>query len=327
MKQIGVLIFPNNISANSFVRNSRLFLLLIVAGYSLLLPSPVSPSPLYHFLPSEKTTGLLGTDTLFLVESQHALSDQAVFVEELRRVGKNKRELYARYLPLIGVKGILAGIHSVWPICHSEAHDLGKVNFAFVRSLHRSVALCSGACHAGCLHGVLMEAFRHLKDPSGKDFDLSALKKVSVNLCDKDPNLLTTHSPGNCYHGVGHGLMAAADYEISKALQGCKVFDEVHRMYYCATGAFMEYVTEHDSKDAVSKDLLYPCTEQAFPAACARYKMVHVARRHYRMGKTTEALQQECRKFKGAVRLGCFHGLTCPASLPGIFGCLKSVLV
>ena len=301
-----------NLFLDIFLRRRRFFWLLI--GVSLLVHGTAFSSPLEHSFSSDKrlTADFQLTDVAkrLLVEPQLVFSEQADFVKKLRRSWKHKRKLlYERYISIIGVNGILAGIHSLWPTCHSQAHDLGKVIFAHVRDLQQSIALCANACSAGCLHGVFMEGFQHLKDPSDNGFDLSALKNVATDFCDNDPYNLTSLSPGNCYHGVGHGLMAAADYEVSKALLGCKAFKEVHRVYYCATGAFMEYVNEHDTKDALSKDLLYPCTKQVFPAACARYKMVHVARRHYLSGKTTEALKQECRKFKGAVRLGCFHGL------------------
>src|SRR5207237_7932320 len=67
-----------------------------------------------------------------------------------------------------------------------------------------------------------------------------------------------------------------------------------------------------------------------YPAACARYKMVHVARRHYAAGKTTEALRRQCMDLSDALRLACFHGLGnahMPAIAAGQIGlrdvCLK----
>jgi hypothetical protein len=71
----------------------------------------------------------------------------------------------------------------------------------------------------------------------------------------------------------------------------------------------MEYVTERDTQDAATKGFLYPCDRYVYPAACARYKMVHAVRRHYEAGKTTEALRQQCAALSGQLRIGCFHGL------------------
>jgi hypothetical protein len=66
---------------------------------------------------------------------------------------------------------------------------------------------------------------------------------------------------------------------------------------------------ERDEEDAKGKSVLYPCDTYPYPAACARYKMVHVVRRHYQAGKSPEALRQMCAVLTGAVRVGCFHGL------------------
>jgi hypothetical protein len=71
----------------------------------------------------------------------------------------------------------------------------------------------------------------------------------------------------------------------------------------------MEYVTERDLEDSKAKSLFYPCDTYDYPAACARYKMVHVAERHYQANKKIEELARECEKLTGKFRLGCFHGL------------------
>jgi hypothetical protein len=79
--------------------------------------------------------------------------------------------------------------------------------------------------------------------------------------------------------------------------------------YYCANGAYMEYITERDPQDATTKSVLYPCDQYIYPAACARSKMVYVMRRHYAAGRTTEELRALCSSLAGALRRGCFHGL------------------
>ena len=61
-----------------------------------------------------------------------------------------------------------------------------------------------------------------------------------------DSRLGARYSPGDCAHGVGHALMWLADYDVQPALDACKLFVEPPLAYYCATGAYMEYVTERD---------------------------------------------------------------------------------
>lgn len=240
----------------------------------------------------------------------HRVPDQrAAFLRELRGAGRDKRPLYEKYLPLIGVNGILDGIKTHWPKCHSEAHDLGKIVFARVRDVGKGLRICADECNSGCMHGVLMEAFTSIGKAAPHHMDLSVLKPAIKDLCQRNPVMTASYSPGDCAHGVGHALAYLAGYDVPAAIKACKGNENTAMEYYCATGAYMEYVTERDPQDAATKSILYPCDTYIYPAACARYKMVHVVRRHYEAGKTTEALREQCAALSGPLRLGCFHGL------------------
>ena len=70
----------------------------------------------------------------------------------------------------------------------------------------------------------------------------------------------------------------------------------------------MEYVTNHDEADTQNKGVFYPCDVNEYPAACFRYKMVHVVRRQLKTD-TLFPLFEQCLAQKGKYRLGCFHGL------------------
>jgi hypothetical protein len=237
------------------------------------------------------------------------LGERQAFIASLAHVRPPTRELIEANLPLIGANGILDGLEAVWPKCHSEAHELGKVIFAHLRDVGMSVQVCAHRCYSGCMHGVVMEALAtaHLQD--GSPLDIGAVSPLMKSLCRIEPTVVETYSPGDCAHGVGHALMFLADADIPAALNACAAFDNTTLTYYCATGIYMEYVTTHDAQDATSRRFLYPCDVYEYPAACARYKMVHVTRRHYESRGTTEALRRMCSDLTGAVRLGCFHGL------------------
>jgi hypothetical protein len=127
--------------------------------------------------------------------------------------------------------------------------------------------------------------------------------------CYRNAVMTASYSPGDCAHGVGHALMVVTRYDIPRAIEGCQGFQDRAMIYYCATGAYMEYVTERDFEDARTKTLFYPCDTYDYPAACARYKMAHVAERHYDANKKFEELVRECEELTGKFRLGCFHGL------------------
>ena len=231
------------------------------------------------------------------------------FIQALPLVGKNNRQLIEVSLPVIGANGALDGIESVWPKCHSQAHNLGKVIFARVRDVGMGLRVCADRCNSGCMHGVLMEALTTIGKASPHHMDLAVLRPAIKDLCRRNPVMTVSYSPGDCAHGVGHALMNLAGYEIPEAIKACQANNNQAMKYYCATGAYMEYVTERDPQDATTKSVLYPCDQYSYPAACARYKMVHVVRRHYAAGRTTEELRALCSSLTGAVRRGCFHGL------------------
>ncbi len=251
---------------------------------------PVPPLPLY-------------------VDPSRADRHRPAFLQELLKAGKNKRAVYERYLPLIGANGIVDGLHQVWPTCHSEGHDLGKVIFAETQELGQSLRICGDGCHSGCMHGILMEAFSKTGRMKNGRLDLEALSPLLRSLCVEDPELRARYSPGDCAHGAGHALMVLNEYNIPLSLEGCGRMGSPAMEYYCATGSYMEYVEERDAEDSRTKSWLYPCDRHAFPAACARYKMVHVARRHYAARRSLDALRASCEKLEKVFRLGCYHGL------------------
>jgi hypothetical protein len=246
---------------------------------------------------------------LLFADPRGTKEKRTAFMAKLRKSGKNKRSLYEDYIPVIGANGILDGLQTVWPHCHTEAHDLGKVIFSQLRNIGDSLQVCADRCYSGCMHGVLMEAFGKFERRDSQRLNLTALKPVMKDLCAKNQVMTTSYSPGDCAHGVGHALMFLASYDVLQTIQACDELGTPAMEYYCATGAYMEYVTERDPEDAVAKSVLYPCDTYDYPAACARYKMVHVVRRYYNAGKTTDTLKQLCETLKGRYRLGCYHGL------------------
>lgn len=279
---------------------------------------------LYFFNTSQNVTGAVAfeedthemgssfgnTSDFLFIEPSKVAADRDSFFKELRSSGKDRRALYERYIDVIGPNGILDGIERIWPKCHSEAHDLGKVIFSKVQDIGQSLLICADRCYSGCMHGVLMEAFSAYRVPDDPDghIDIEKLKPAMNDLCFKDEEMVSSYSSGDCAHGLGHALMFLSGYDIPEAIQGCEVFEQPHMAYYCATGAYMEYVTENDKEDSKTKSLFYPCDEFDYPAACFRYKMVPVANRHYKTKGKTSDLIAEC-ALEGKFRLGCFHGL------------------
>ncbi len=250
---------------------------------------------------------------LLFVEPEGVQKERKEFVQKLKQTKrKQARQLYEQYVDVIGANGILDSIQKLWPKCHSEAHDLGKVIFAKVKDIGNGLRICADRCYSGCMHGVLMEAFTSVQNSSDPDghIDVEVLKPFMNDLCRNNTEMVSSYSPGDCAHGVGHALMFLSGYTVPEAVEGCKQFDSPAMRYYCATGTYMEYVAENDKLDVkANKTLFYPCDTYDYPAACARYKNVYVANRFYRKNMTAEELIPECEKLNGKFRLGCFHGI------------------
>jgi hypothetical protein len=273
------------------------------------LPATAAEDPNQDEMMGKRESPESASNPLF-VDPQKVHKQRGTFLQEAVRAGRDKRPLYEKYLPIIGANGLLEGIQTLWPTCHSEAHDLGKVIFSRVRDIGKSLRICRDGCYSGCMHGILMEALKDVGRPTPHHLDLAVLRPAIKDLCEKNPAMASTYSPGDCAHGVGHALMFLAAYEIPQAIKACAEFGQAAMDYYCTTGAYMEYVTERDTEDAAAgKHFFYPCDTYDYPAACARYKMVHVLRRHYLAGKSPETLRDQCKALTGNLRLGCFHGL------------------
>lgn len=240
----------------------------------------------------------------------------AEFVSRLASTGPgsaNKRPLYEHFVPIIGANGVLDGITQLWPTCHSEAHDLGKVIYASVKDIDTALRICRDGCYSGCMHGVMMEAYagaRNKNDAEGHvDVDVTMVRRMMNDMCNTK-TMKESYSPGDCAHATGHALMVLAEYDVGAAISWCDEFPEDHMRYYCATGAYMEYVTEKDAEDvAAKKPILYPCLDHKYPGACARYKMVHVIPRLVRNKADVAKMQESCKHLKDPYRLGCYHGV------------------
>jgi len=224
-------------------------------------------------------------------------------LKEYDSTGVGRKEVYEQYIDSLGVNGILAVLNEINPTCHDEAHDLGKIVFAKLKSIAPALQACNDGCYSGCMHGVMMETF------SNADVSTESLKSILPEFCF-DKNIASHNKPGDCAHGVGHALMFLSGYDIDNAVNSCSYFGNKAMEYYCATGTYMEYTNVYEAEDAQSKPEFYPCDTNKFPAACFRYKMNPAMKRlSEKFGAgAIEIMAKKCLELEGSNRLGCFHG-------------------
>lgn len=260
-------------------------------------------------------------DSLLHIPLQHTVLARQEFLKAFRTSKPQYRAaLYEKFLPLIGANGIRREIQTAHPICHDEAHDLGRLIFAKLGDVGASLESCADACSSGCMHGVLMQFFKDSASTGGSDPQHSAHQHsaqltaadvaVLIPTFCESPALTRRYGPGDCAHGVGHAVMFLSDYDINDGIDLCERFPSYPLRYYCATGAYMEYRGNPRSRmDYWNHGGLYPCDKVRYPAACFRYVMTESIRWYYVQGGTLETLARQCIGFSEKYRLGCFHGM------------------
>ncbi len=148
---------------------------------------------------------------------------------------------------------------------HAMAHHLGHVAFEVVGDPAKALADCPPGMGSGCTHGVV-EAYL---DARGPDASLAGL-------CDAaGPGAI--HASHQCWHGVGHGLMMANDYDWAAAVVRCNDIADALDRVDCASGVFMQNLMGDPTMDMGTEgphhampmapvaqrfrpdDLLYPC--------------------------------------------------------------------
>ncbi len=232
------------------------------------------------------------------------------YVAEFRRISneypyETPIQIFRDYYDKIGPDTMLDAIEED-KFCHSKGHNLGRVIFEKTMDIAKSTLICKGRCSTGCFHGVLMGFFNQSISNEYEHVELEGIRDKVVHVCDikKVKNQI---GKGGCIHGLGHALLFLADYNISKSIEYCNLYNDTGPIYYCATGVFMERDISFGKLDKGQPNL-YPCNMyNEFPAACYRYKL----RREYPAGKTDfKKVAKICLELNNSnQRRGCFHGL------------------
>lgn len=193
------------------------------------------------------------------------------------------------------------------PLCHVQAHNLGRVIYKRTADLVSSLAVCQNKCNQGCLHGVLMEMFNAPFDGSVPSADALTPKqqKQIAHTCS-DGRILKYTEIGNCYHAIGHVIASLANNDTEQAVLLCKTTFSTKgpgAIFYCATGVYMQYDLVASAQNLGSVDLA--CDKSSYPAACYRFQLYHLFRFPLEYRKAVAF----CETLNGTMRRGCFNGL------------------
>ena len=168
--------------------------------------------------------------------------------------------------------------------CHQAAHSAGR--FAYELSGSSAFQSCSAECHSGCYHGATEAYFR--------DHGTSELEEDLATICSFELSEFVGHQ---CYHGVGHGLMAFTDYELFEALALCDLIPGWERS--CYSGVYMENVVGGLAADQghhtkyLNEDPHFPCNivSEKYKLSCYGYQS---SRMMQLFNGDFSAIAQEC---------------------------------
>ncbi len=137
---------------------------------------------------------------------------------------------------------------------HDFAHVIGRETARTFGPVWDAFSRCPNDFFLGCQHGFFEEMLITHPDAA----------EAAVLICKTAP----LDAASYCYHGIGHGLLMAKDYDTKAALAACDQLPRASNQRSCFTGVFMENVNAHFQGFArigqFSKDDLFsPCDHVA----------------------------------------------------------------
>ena len=206
---------------------------------------------------------------------------------------------YAPFYQLINEKGITFTLNMVENLyeqgnltsdeCHLLLHNLGE--YASVKlGIQKSMQEATEICRAGFIHGLFLSA------------DLSEINNTEI--CTRS-SFNTPSLRLQCLHGLGHGLAVFFNYNLSPALNICKLGENRDDQSACATGVFMEEFSPraHQSKPADNRTFEI-CDEYDFKPECNWYVGIRILKDN----KSLSEGVQECSKAKLEYQSDCERG-------------------
>jgi len=212
-------------------------------------------------------------------------------------------EALGRFVETYGPANAVAALKAVelrtGRACHDAAHLAGRTAYELFGPIAFSVS--GHECQAGAMHGVIEALFA--------ERGTSRLTEDLGHLCSNTLNPFVRHQ---CYHGVGHGLMAWTTYEIHDALDYCDTIDNGADAASCYSGVFMENVVGglsgamgHETLYLSQDDPHFPCdiVEDRHRPHCYFFQTSHMVTV---FGGDMARVAAACAELRGEARRLCF---------------------
>jgi hypothetical protein len=137
---------------------------------------------------------------------------------------------------------------------HDVAHEIGLKTAERFGINGQAFLLCPTLFNYGCQHGF----FEYALGKAGTG------EKAAALICGSLDNSYSSKFKFYCYHGLGHGVMMAKNYNLKEALTACDALDTRFGQDGCWQGVFMENVNARERGDERASsfsntDPLAPC--------------------------------------------------------------------
>ena len=154
---------------------------------------------------------------------------------KITEIAKNEKVLQA-VVKQVGVKAVMEKLAAEtgggsFLDCHQGAHYIGRAAYNVYKE--EAFQRCDSSCHSGCYHGA-MEGI--------------LIEKGSIDFLGNLEDICTSFDRAfgvfECYHGLGHAILAYLNYDLPGTLKQCKELSNSFgfEINACYAGAFMENV-------------------------------------------------------------------------------------
>lgn len=133
--------------------------------------------------------------------------------------------------------------------CHDTTHAIGEVA-ALMQPISEAMFLGDTTCGSGFYHGVIATTTVQV-DPEN-------LNAVLTSGCASGEQ---GFHRWECFHGVGHGFVFAANGDIYAGIERCSAIANDSDRGACASGAYMQELADHGTDPKYSDDPYIVCRE------------------------------------------------------------------
>jgi hypothetical protein len=191
--------------------------------------------------------------------------------------------------------------------CHEIAHHLGLWLYGYTQDLNESLPYAKMECGGAVFHGIMQNYFMTEQFHGIPESQIQITK-----LCPQEPDNPYSMIHWQCIHGLGHGLTAYYNNNVTEAVTRCDEFKSGFEQLSCSKGVFMQNMVsyfETGQGDVSPTDIYFPCdtVSDKYAPACYHYHATYLLKL---ANSSIPAAFDLCDKITpGTMVKYCYHGM------------------